>query len=137
VIEVRLNRLILVENQSQQVLRLEEAHPSPGNPPRRLVMFIGPREAGEIGRVLKGQETPRPLTHQLLAAVIRALGAQVEKMVVNRVSQGKFYAELYLRREESLQAIDCRPSDAIALSLRMGTPIYVTEEVMEQAGSPA
>ena len=102
-----------------------------------LQILIGSFEAHAIARVLKGEEYERPLTHDLLSSVIVALGYRVECVTVTRLEDTTFYA--LINAVNSLEAveIDARPSDAINVALRAGVPIYVTEEVLAEAGRSA
>src|SRR5262249_48357484 len=79
--------------------------------------------------------TPRPMTHDLLKSIISGLNASVTKVLVNNLSDNTFFALIYLETNGETVAIDSRPSDAIALALRMKTPIFVDEEVINKAKS--
>ena len=133
-IRVQLSRLVMVDGHDQQIIQLEEAEPANGEA-RHLTIAIGPAEANEIGRCLNDAQSPRPLTHELLYNIIGEFAAGIVRAVVHDVKNGTFFAELVLERAGEELRIDCRPSDAIALSLRGDTPIFVTEEVMAEAGS--
>lgn len=126
--EARVKRLILVDGHEQQYLQLRERD---GLPPRELTMVIGRSAAEEITNALEGQETQRPLTHELAHSMLHALGGKVEEMLIHDLEGGTYFAELRIRQgqESSLISIDCRPSDAIALSLRGSAPIFVSEKV--------
>lgn len=100
--------------------------------PRRLPIVIGPAEAQAIVTELEGHHPPRPMTHDLLKSVIDALGSQLREIIITSLHEGTFYATLVL--DYGGQEIDARPSDAIALSVRYGTPIYVSEDVLRAAG---
>jgi bifunctional DNase/RNase len=100
---------------------------------RYLVIWIGPFEAEAIRVELQGVEVPRPLTHDLLKSVIVELGGQVEYVVVNDLRNDVFYARLKIRINGRTVEIDSRPSDAIALAVRLKVPIYVAETVMDRA----
>lgn len=102
-----------------------------------LPIFIGPFEAHAIASVIEKVEFPRPLTHDLLRAVIEEVGYQVERVVVTALRDQTFYASLFLGGQGRSVEIDARPSDAIALALRAQAPIYVEEEVLEAAAIPA
>lgn len=99
-----------------------------------LPIQIGIPEATSILLAMRGQPMPRPMTHDLLANVIRELGARLTRVEVVDLREGTFYGLLYLEREGERIEVDCRPSDAIALALRMGAPIYVADEVFKKAG---
>lgn len=97
---------------------------------RRLPIMIGQFEAHSIALEMQGIKPPRPLTHDLLKNVIDSLGGDVRDVVINELKDGTFYARINIDSQE----IDSRPSDAIALAVRLGVPIYVSEEVLEEAG---
>lgn len=97
---------------------------------RRLPIIIGQFEAHSIALEMEGIKPPRPLTHDLLKNVIDSLGADVRDVCINALREGTFYARINIDSQE----IDSRPSDAIALAVRFGVPIFVTEEVLEEAG---
>jgi uncharacterized protein len=133
-IDTLLARVVLHEESDQQFLFLRERGGTRGFP-----IVIGNHEAFEIQRLLNRQATERPLTHQLLHACLEALGAKLEHVEVTALRGPTFYANLVLRpagAKEFLR-VDARPSDAIALALRAGCPLRVTEEVMALAGRPA
>ncbi len=104
-----------------------------------LPIYIGSFEAQAIAMELDDVEPPRPMTHDLMASVLGDLNAEIERVVVNDLRDGTFYANIILQPENSEQeiVIDARPSDSIALALRLGTDIFVNEEVMEEAAVPA
>ena len=86
-----------------------------------------------IAIVMENVEITRPLTHDLLLNTILALGAKVDCIVITDIADNVYYAELRLLQGEKELRIDCRPSDAIALALRAGAPIFVEQKVLEQA----
>ncbi len=99
-----------------------------------LPIWVGVPEAGAIACVLQGQTLPRPMTHDLLASVVEALGATVERADVRAIEAGTFLADLWLRGADgALRCVDCRPSDAIALAVRTGAQIRVAAAVLEAA----
>jgi bifunctional DNase/RNase len=97
---------------------------------RRLPIIIGAFEAQSIAREMEGIKPPRPLTHDLLKNVMDSLGASLNDVFINELKDGTFYARLTLDSQE----VDSRPSDAIALAVRYGVPIYVADKVMDEAG---
>lgn len=101
---------------------------------RTLPIFIGFPEAQAIAMRIENVETPRPLTHDLLKNLLDCMEWRLKRVVVNDLVEGTFYAVLVAEREGSETEVDCRPSDAIALAVRCGAPIYVAKKVMEQAG---
>ncbi len=102
---------------------------------RYLPIWIGVAEATAIFIQLNDQALPRPMTHDLLKNVITALGAKVNKIVVNDINQNTFFARIFLETSDSTEKIeiDARPSDAIALALRTNSPIFVSEKVVINA----
>ncbi len=101
---------------------------------RYLPIWIGHFEADAIAIPLQNVQVSRPLTHDLLRSVISALGAKVVSVVINDLADETFFAKLVLDAEGRHLEIDSRPSDAIALAVRLGVPIYVAESVLDQAG---
>ena len=97
---------------------------------RRLPIIIGAFEAQSIALEMEGIKPPRPLTHDLLKNVMDSLGASLNDVFINELKDGTFYAKLSLDSQE----VDSRPSDAIALAVRYGVPIYVADSVMDEAG---
>jgi bifunctional DNase/RNase len=100
---------------------------------RVLPIWVGIFEANAIALQIENIATPRPMTHDLLRNVIQDLKAAVEKIVVCDLKENTFYALIYLRIGDNLVAIDARPSDAIALAIRVRAPIFVEDGVMESA----
>jgi bifunctional DNase/RNase len=100
---------------------------------RYLPIWIGPFEADAITIQLQGVQVARPLTHDLLKSLIRALGAKISHIVVNDLRNNTFFAQITLDSDGQELNVDARPSDAIALAVRAGAPIFVVEQVMEQA----
>ncbi len=104
------------------------------NSERYLPIWIGAPEADAITLRLQGVQVERPLTHDLLARSINAMGAEMLYVVVSDLRSDVFYAEVVLEYNERELRIDARPSDAIALAVRTDVPVYVSEDVMDQAG---
>ena len=101
---------------------------------RYLPIWIGPAEADAIRVKLEGATLPRPLTHDLLCSVIDALGATVNSIVVSDLKNDTFYAKVVLDVDGGQIEIDSRPSDAIALAVRVDVAIYAEESVLDRAG---
>lgn len=101
---------------------------------RLLPIFIGAPEATAIAIALDGVTTPRPMTHDLLRNVLDELSADLERVVVTELRDKTFYAELHLLRDGGRFVLSSRPSDAIALAARTGTPIFAEEAVIQEAG---
>jgi len=101
---------------------------------RYLPIWIGPAEADAIAVKLQGVSVPRPLTHDLLSSVIDTLGAAVNSVIVNDLKNDTFYARVILDVDKKQVEVDSRPSDALALAVRTGVPIYAEESVLDKAG---
>ncbi len=127
--EVRMDlaRIVISDTSEQQIIVLKER-----NGARQFPIVIGMAEAWAIDRRVKNIPTPRPLTHDLLANVIRELDAELEKIVVHDLRDHTFFAKLVIRHNATLLEVDSRPSDAIALGVASDTPIYVEDGVLRQ-----
>jgi uncharacterized protein len=98
-----------------------------------LPIWVGIFEANAIALQIEKIVTPRPMTHDLLKSVLGSLHATVDKVLITDLKENTFYALIYLNHGGGVVAIDSRPSDAIALALRTGAPIFVATEVIEKA----
>ena len=103
---------------------------------RALPIFIGQDQARAIITVLENQQTPRPLTHDLITQIFEAWELQLEKIIIHALRDNTFYAILCLNKDGVKKEIDCRPSDAISIALRTNSPIWVLEEVVADASIP-
>jgi bifunctional DNase/RNase len=101
---------------------------------RQLSIFIGGPEATAIAFALEGVETPRPLTHDLFCDVLDELGSQLDRVVITELRDTTYYADLQLSGTGGAHHVSARPSDAVALAVRVGCPIFATEEVLDEAG---
>lgn len=101
---------------------------------RHVPIVIGPFEAHAIAMALSGEIPQRPMTHDLLRNILMRLDITVDRVVIDDLWHGTFYAKIFLRRGEEEIEIDARPSDAIALALRFRAPIYMAESVLEAEG---
>jgi len=101
---------------------------------RYLPIWIGPAEAEAIAMKLQDVSVPRPLTHDLLRSVIYGLGAAVSHIIVSDLHDDTFFAKIVLESDGKTLEVDSRPSDAIALAVRVKVPIYVEESVLDKAG---
>lgn len=101
---------------------------------RILPIFIGGPEATAIAFALDGVEPPRPLTHDLIVLLLGELSVALERVVVTELRDSVFYAELHLRGADGAHAVSCRPSDAIAVAVRTGAPLFASEAVLDDAG---
>lgn len=113
----------------QRVVILKEK-----NAERYLPIWIGPSEADAIAIELQEVTVQRPLTHDLLRSVIQTLGARVVSVVVNDLANDTFYARIAMDVDGRHVEVDSRPSDAIALAVRVKAPIYAEEKVLDRAG---
>ncbi len=128
-IEVTIDSIRVSLMSQHRIVVLKEENGS-----RFLPIWIGPFEADAITLQLQGIDAPRPLTHDLLKTVIETLGGEVLHILINGLEKNTYYAQIVLDVNGDTIEIDSRPSDAIALSVRVSAPIFVAEEVMDQAG---
>jgi uncharacterized protein len=128
-IEMQLEgvRVELPTNQPIVLLREREGE-------RYLPIWIGASEAAAIALSLQGVQTPRPMTHDLMKNLLDEVGARVERITVTALRDGTFYAEIALNAQGEVRTVSSRPSDAIALAVRIGSPIYAEEDVLDEAG---
>ena len=126
-VPVELSRIVIVETSPQQVIFLKEKGGE-----RYFPITIGVNEALAIDRRLKRFEMPRPMTHDLLAGVIDAMGGRLDKIVINDLRKRIFYAKLVISRGDEVLEVDSRPSDAVALGVGFDTPIFVAEHVLDE-----
>jgi len=101
---------------------------------RYLPIWIGPAEADAIAVKLQEVKVPRPLTHDLLRSVIDALGASIDSIIVSDLKNDTFYAKIILNVDGKQMEVDSRPSDALALAVRVGVPIFAEDVVLDKAG---
>ena len=125
-VEVELSKIIINEAVDQQIIVPKELEGQ-----RSFPIVIGMTEILAIDRRLKNIQLPRPMTHDLLADVIDRMGGEVEKVVINDLSNGTFYARLHINTNGNTVDVDSRPSDAIALGVGIGVSIFVDEQVFE------
>ncbi len=107
-----------------------------GGQHRTLPIFIGHPEAAAIAYGIEKAPTPRPMTHDLMCTMLEEFGCVLERVVVTELREATFFAELHLLRGQERRVISSRPSDAIALATRTGTPIFADEVLLEEAGYP-
>jgi bifunctional DNase/RNase len=101
---------------------------------RMLPIYIGGPEATAIALALEEVVTPRPMTHDLIKILLAELSADVERIVVTDLEQGTFFADIVLKADGEDRRVSSRPSDAIALAVRMSTPIFAEEKVLDEVG---
>lgn len=129
-VEMQLSRIIISEIHDQQIIYLREVEGD-----RQFPIVIGIFEATSIDRRVKGYQTPRPLTHDLIVSIVEQLEGELDSVVISSLRDGTYFAELRVRRNGEVIEIDARPSDAIAVAVTCDPPlpIYVNEEVLEEA----
>ncbi|NIP78202.1 MAG: hypothetical protein GWM90_02965 [Gemmatimonadetes bacterium] len=98
---------------------------------RVLPIWIGPGEASAIAMELAGMNFSRPLTHDLMASAIRGLGGSLQRVVITKVVDNTYYAEMIITRDGEFFSLDARPSDSIAMALRMDAAIFTSDELLE------
>ena len=129
-VEMRLSRIIISEINENQVVFLKEVDGD-----RQFPILIGIFEATSIDRRVKQSQRPRPLTHDLIIQIIETMGGELDSVVIDELKDQTYFAKLRIRMEGEIIPIDSRPSDAIAIAVTSDPhlPIYVEEEVLEQA----
>ncbi len=125
-VQMELSKIVISEMQDRQLIWLKEVDGE-----RKFTIVIGPVEAMAIDRRLKGNPMPRPMTHDLLASVIEAMGGVLDRIEINDLQQGTFFAKLVIRQGDRLVEVDSRPSDAIALGIATMVPIFVADQVLK------
>ena len=128
-VQMELARIIISDVNEQQVVYLRETDGQ-----RAFPILIGIFEASSINRHVKGEDSQRPLTHDLLRNTIEQLGGELQDVVINNLQDHTYFALLRVKRDGELIEIDSRPSDAIALAVQFKPPlpIYVDDSVLEQ-----
>ena len=124
--EVTVQSLGLDRNSNTPVVILQESDGA-----RVLPIWIGPGEASAIAMELAGMNFSRPLTHDLLASAITGLGGSLQRVVITKVVDNTYYAEMIIARDGEFFSLDARPSDSIAIALRMDASIFTSEELLE------
>jgi bifunctional DNase/RNase len=124
-VRVELTRIIINETTDSHMVLLKEVDGE-----RTLPIVIGIFEASSIDRRVRNQESPRPLTHDLLASTIDLLGGDLEDIYINEMREHTYFAKLRIRHEGELVEVDSRPSDAIALAVTADVPIFVADDTL-------
>jgi bifunctional DNase/RNase len=119
-------RVELPTNQPIVLLKEDEGE-------RYLPIWIGAAEAAAIAFALQGVVTPRPMTHDLMKNLLEEVGAQVQRIEITELREGTYYANINMRMNGNAYEISARPSDAIALAVRVEAPIFADEEVLTDA----
>ncbi|MCG6956040.1 MAG: bifunctional nuclease family protein [Gemmatimonadetes bacterium] len=127
-VEVRVQSLGLDRSNNTPVVILQELGGE-----RVLPIWIGPSEASAIAMQLADMEFSRPLTHDLLVSVLKGLGGNLHKVMITRVEKSTYYAELIVHRNGQVISLDARPSDSIAVALRVDAKIFADDELLQQA----
>jgi len=127
-VECELARVVMSETHERQAVVLKEKEGD-----RRMPIVIGPLEVHAIYRAINKQPPPRPLTHELFGNVLDELGVSVVKIVICDLREWTYYGRLILERDGQVFDLDTRPSDAIALAVQKGAPIFVEESVLAEA----
>ena len=104
---------------------------------RVLPIWVGSQEATSIAIGIEGEQAPRPLSHDLMKTLLDTVGASVERVDVTRIDDGTFYAAITLSTPAGRTVLDARPSDSVALAVRVDAPIWVADEVIDEAGIAA
>jgi bifunctional DNase/RNase len=129
-VEVKVAHLGLDRQTSTPVVILQEKDGE-----RVLPIWIGPSEASAIAMELAGVKFARPLTHDLVKQIIVGLGGQLNRVLITRMEESTYYAELHIHRNNHVVQVDARPSDSIAVALRLDAPIFTDEALFDDRQS--
>jgi len=126
-VQMELSRIVINEINDQQIIYLKEVEGE-----RAFPILIGLFEATSIARRVRGDGSPRPLTHDLLVSIAEQLGGEMHSIEVSELREHTYYAKLLIKREGEIVQVDARPSDAIAVAVtcKPPLPIYVSEDVL-------
>lgn len=124
-VEIKVQSLGLDQTSKTPVVILQETDGE-----RMLPIWIGPAEASAIAMELAGMKFSRPLTHDLAASLIRGMGGALQRVVITRVQENTYYAELVIHRDGEVFSIDARPSDSIAIALRLKAKLFTNDELL-------
>jgi bifunctional DNase/RNase len=127
-VEMRIRGLMMDPVTNMPIVILKDVN---GN--TLLPIWVGVYEANAIALEIEKISTPRPMTHDLIKSLLLGLGTGIRKVVVNELKEDTFYAMIWLERNGELISVDSRPSDALALALRLDCPIYVEEQVLKSS----
>ena len=125
---MELRRIIISEIHEQQIILLREVDGE-----RNFSIMIGLFEATSIDRRVKKLPSPRPLTHDLVANVVDSLGGELRDIYISELREHTYFAKLRIRLNGEIVEVDCRSSDAVAIAVTANVPIYVAEDVLEEA----
>jgi len=129
---MELRRIVTDDVREQYVIYLKEVDGE-----RMFPIVIGLFEVVSIERRVKGVPTPRPLTHDLICQVVENLGGTVQDVMISDLQEGTYYAKIRVKMNGELVEVDSRPSDAIAVAVTADVPIYVNDDVLEEASEQA
>jgi len=127
--DVEVKIYSIATSMTESIIFLDETEGS-----RILPIWIGPMEAQAIAIRLSGYPSPRPMTHDLLFSVIKTLGLTLKKVTITDIVENTYYSQLHLTEPDGTnpRLVDSRPSDAVAMAVRFGCPIYINERVFEK-----
>ncbi len=128
-VEMQLRRIVISDISDLQVVTLQEVDGE-----RKIPIIVGLFEASSINRRVKKENSPRPLTHDLIIGLIEQMGGTIDSIVICELVDQTFYAKLRVKKDGEIIVIDSRPSDAIAIAVTADVPIFVEEEVFEELG---
>ena len=127
---------VALDTEGQHIVLLKPI----GEPPAMgnvLPIWVGEQEATSTLIALGGDTAPRPLSHDLMKTLLDTVGAHVDRVDVTRIEEGTFFAEITLTTASGSVVLDARPSDSVALALRTESPLFVADDVLDEAGFPA
>ena len=127
-VECELAKVIMSESHDHQVVILQQKGGE-----RKFPIIIGFFEVYAIHRFVNNDVPARPLTHELIGSMLKTLDVSVDRIVVNDLKNRTFYARIVLQQQNKTFEVDSRPSDAIAIAVQTGAPIFVAEHVLEEA----
>jgi hypothetical protein len=131
-VRVELVKIIIDEKRQDQVIVLKEKDGE-----RQIPVVIGFMEASSIRLKISGVDVPRPMTHDLLVNVIEVLGGRLERVLIDKLVDNTFHAKLEIRSKEGeIKLIDARPSDSIAMAVRLKSPIFVADDIFNKSAIP-
>jgi len=123
----RIYSLFLLPPLGQYIVVLEEIEGT-----RLVPIWIGANEGNAIAIKLNNEIMPRPMTHDLIAAIFKSTNIEIEKIVISDLKNSTYYAELHLKTSQNVFVIDARPSDSLALAVRTNAPIFIKQEVFDK-----
>jgi len=127
-VECQLAKVVMSESHDRQIIVLQQKGGE-----RQFPIIIGFFEVYAIHRFVHNEPLARPLTHELIGNILTSLGISVDRIVVNDLKDMTFYARIFLKQGDEIFEVDSRPSDAIAIAVQAGAPIFVEEHVLDQA----